>query len=192
MQYVHVKLNPGVPRQKNSIQHEEGSSHQQTGLKSKEETSKVLHLERRFVTYWNVDTSESRPGIPGKFWNVVLENNGDHLDRPCEKWGSITQSQGERNILHTVKRRKANWIGHILRRNCHLKHVIEGKIEGRTEMMGRWGRRRKQLLDDVKEERGYWELKEEALDRTLWRTRFGRGYETVAITSWKKPSTAHG
>jgi hypothetical protein len=37
----------------------------------------------------------------------------------------------ERNILHTIKRRKANWIGHILRRNCLLKHVIEGKLEGR-------------------------------------------------------------
>jgi hypothetical protein len=40
----------------------------------------------------------------------------------------------ERNILPTVKRRKANWIGHILRRNCLLKHVIEGKIEGRREV----------------------------------------------------------
>jgi hypothetical protein len=36
----------------------------------------------------------------------------------------------ERNILHNIKRRKANWIGHILRRNCLLQHVIEGKIEG--------------------------------------------------------------
>jgi hypothetical protein len=44
----------------------------------------------------------------------------------------------------------ANLIGHILRRNCLLKHVIEGKIEGRTEMTGRRERRRKQLLDDVK------------------------------------------
>ena len=35
----------------------------------------------------------------------------------------------ERNIIHTVKRRKANWIGHMLRRNCFLAHVIEGKIE---------------------------------------------------------------
>jgi hypothetical protein len=38
----------------------------------------------------------------------------------------------ERNIVHTIKRRKANWIGHILRRNCLLKHVIEGKLEGTT------------------------------------------------------------
>jgi hypothetical protein len=34
----------------------------------------------------------------------------------------------ERNILHTVKRRKANWIGHVLRRNCFLKHVIGGMV----------------------------------------------------------------
>jgi hypothetical protein len=52
----------------------------------------------------------------------------------------------ERNILHTIKRRKANWIGHILHRNSLLKHMIEGKLEGRVEM-GRRGRRRKQLLD---------------------------------------------
>jgi hypothetical protein len=52
-----------------------------------------------------------------------------------------------RNNLHTIKRREANWIGHILRRNCLLKHIIEGKIEGRAEVKGRRGRRRKQLLD---------------------------------------------
>jgi hypothetical protein len=39
----------------------------------------------------------------------------------------------DRNILHTIKRRKTNWIGHILRRNCLLKHVIEGNVEGRIE-----------------------------------------------------------
>jgi hypothetical protein len=85
----------------------------------------------------------------------------------------------ERNILHTIKRRKANWIGHILSRNCLLKHVIEGKLEGRIEMTGRRGRRRKQLLDDLTEKKRYWKLKEETLDRTLWRTRFGRGYGPV-------------
>jgi hypothetical protein len=46
-------------------------------------------------------------------------------------------------------------------------------------MTGRRGRRRKQLLDILKETRGYWKLEEEALDRTLWRTRFGRGYGPV-------------
>jgi hypothetical protein len=48
------------------------------------------------------------------------------------------------------KRRKAEGIGHTLRRNCLLKHVNEGKTEGRIEVTGRRGRRRKQLLDDLK------------------------------------------
>jgi hypothetical protein len=46
-------------------------------------------------------------------------------------------------------------------------------------MTGRRGRRRKKLLDNLKENIRYWKLKEEALDRTLWRTRFGRGYGRV-------------
>jgi hypothetical protein len=46
-------------------------------------------------------------------------------------------------------------------------------------MTGRRGRRRKQLLDDLKEKKRNWKLKEEALDRTLCRTRFGRGYGPV-------------
>jgi hypothetical protein len=82
-------------------------------------------------------------------------------------------------MLHTVKRRKANWIGHIWRRKCLTEHVIEGKIEGRRERRGRLGRRRKQLVDDLKETKGYCRLKDEALDRTLWRTDFGRGYGPV-------------
>jgi len=81
----------------------------------------------------------------------------------------------ERNVVQKIKRRKANWIGRILLRNCLLKLVIKGKIEGRIEVNGRRGRRRKQLLDDLKKTRGYCELKEEALDRNRWRTRFGRG-----------------
>jgi hypothetical protein len=89
----------------------------------------------------------------------------------------------ERNILHTLKRGKANWIGHMLHSNCLLKHVIEGKLEGKIEMMGKRGRRRKQLLDGLKEKRRYWKLKEEALDRTVWRTRFGRGYGLVRQTT---------
>jgi hypothetical protein len=47
---------------------------------------------------------------------------------------------------------------------------FEGKIGGRTDLTGRRGKICKQLLDDLKENIGYWKLKEEALDRTLWRT----------------------
>ena len=47
----------------------------------------------------------------------------------------VLQTVKKRNILQTVKRRKANWNGHILHRNCLLKHIIEGKIQGRIEVM---------------------------------------------------------
>jgi hypothetical protein len=86
----------------------------------------------------------------------------------------------EKNILHTIKRRKANWIGHILCINCLQKYVIEGKVEGGIETTERQGRRRIQLLDDLNKTRWCWKLKEEALDRTLRRTRLGRGYGPVA------------
>jgi hypothetical protein len=59
----------------------------------------------------------------------------------------------QRNILHKISKPKANWIGHILRRNCLPKQVIEGKIKGGIEVTGRRGRRRKKLLDDLKERR---------------------------------------
>ena len=85
----------------------------------------------------------------------------------------------QRNILHEIRKRKANWIGHILRRNCLLQQVIEGKIKGQIEVTRRRGRRRKKLLDDLKDRRGYFQLKEEALDRTMWRNHFGRGFGLV-------------
>ena len=72
----------------------------------------------------------------------------------------------ERNILHEIRKRKANWIGLMLRRNCLQKQVIEGKIKGEIEVTRRRGRRRMKLLDDLKDGRGYPYLKEEALDRT--------------------------
>jgi hypothetical protein len=78
------------------------------------------------------------------------------------------------NILHEIRKRKANWIGHILRRNCFLKEVIEGKIKGRIEVTRRRGRRRKHLLDDLGDRRGYSYLKEGPLNRIYWRNRFGR------------------
>jgi hypothetical protein len=81
----------------------------------------------------------------------------------------------QRNILHEIRKRTANWIGHILRRNCLLKEVIEGKIQGKKEVTRRRGRRCKKLLDDLGDRRGYSHLKEEALDHVKWRNRFGRG-----------------
>jgi hypothetical protein len=85
----------------------------------------------------------------------------------------------QRNILHEISKRKANWIGHILCRNGLLRQVIEGKVKGGIEVTGRRGRRRKELLDDLKERRGYSHLKEEAIDRTIWRASLGRGFGSV-------------
>ena len=85
----------------------------------------------------------------------------------------------QRNILHEIRKGKANWIGHVFRRNCLLQRIIEGKTQGEIEVIGRQGRRRRKLLDDLTERRGYSHLKEKALDRTMWRARFGRCFGTV-------------
>jgi hypothetical protein len=89
------------------------------------------------------------------------------------------------NILHKIRKRKANWIGHILRRNCFLQQVTEGKIKGGIEVTGRRGRIRRKLLNDLKERRGYSHLKEEAVDRTIWRARFERGFGPVVRQTTK-------
>jgi hypothetical protein len=91
----------------------------------------------------------------------------------------LLRVKDQRNILLEICKREANWIGHILRRNCLLQRVIEVKIKGGIEVTGRRGRRRRKLLDDVKERRGYSHLKEEALDRTMWRAGFERGFGPV-------------
>ena len=84
--------------------------------------------------------------------------NEQVLDRIGEK----------RTLLNNILRRKANCIGHILRRNCLLHDAIEGQM---MEVKG-VGRRRTQLLDNLKDRRRYWELKEEANDRKRWRLQF--------------------
>jgi len=78
----------------------------------------------------------------------------------------LRTAKEDRNILHKIKIRKDNRIGQILHRNCLLKHIIEEKREEMIDMTGRRERRCKQLLNDLKENRGYWKLKE-APDRTL-------------------------
>jgi hypothetical protein len=82
----------------------------------------------------------------------------------------------ETNILHKTQRRKVSWVNNIFRRNCFIKHVFGGTIEG----TGRRGSGRKQPLDDLKETRRYCKLKEEASTRTLLRTHFGEGHGPVA------------
>jgi len=70
-----------------------------------------------------------------------------------------------RDNLRTVKKKEGQLDWSHVRRNCLLKHVSDGEIEGKNEVRGRRVERRKQLPD--KKRLGYWKLKEEALDRTL-------------------------
>jgi hypothetical protein len=78
-----------------------------------------------------------------------------------------------------------------MRRNCFLERVIEGKIQGGIEVTGRQGRRRQKLLDNLKERTGYSHLKEEALDRTMWRARFRRGFGPVVRQTTKRMNVAY-
>jgi hypothetical protein len=85
----------------------------------------------------------------------------------------------ERNILHKLKRIKVKWIGLMLRKNCFSNPLIEGKIGGRIAVTGRRRRRSRKLLDGLEERSEYWKLKQEALNRALWRIRFKRDYGPV-------------
>jgi len=67
----------------------------------------------------------------------------------------------QRNILHEIRKRKANWIGHILRRNYLLQQVIEGKMKGQIEVTRRRGRRRNV--------RSYWMTLRTGEDIVNWR-----------------------
>jgi hypothetical protein len=81
----------------------------------------------------------------------MLEKDGeDHLGRSREKEEVLHRVKEERNIVHKIRRGKANWFSHILLKNCLLKQVIKGKLEGRIEVRERQGRRCNQLLDDLK------------------------------------------
>ena len=67
----------------------------------------------------------------------------------------------QRNILHEIRKRKANWIGHFLRRKCLLKQVIEGKITGK------W----KWQEDEEEDVRSYWMTLRTGEDILIWRRR---------------------
>ena len=126
-----------------------------------------------FIWCWNLDTSEHQK---------YLESSEMWCSRTMEKisWADPVRNEEmlhrvkKRNIIQIIIRRNAKWIGHILCRNFLLKHFVEGRMEGRIEVT-RWrGRKRKPLLNNLKQKRGYWKLKGEALYRALWRTVCGR------------------
>ena len=93
--------------------------------------------------------------------------------------GVLHNANEERNTLHTINGRKANWINHIWRKICLLKHVINGEDRGKDKRRRRRGSGREQPKYYFENRRGYCELKEEALGRTLSRPCFGRDYGSL-------------
>jgi hypothetical protein len=78
-----------------------------------------------------------------------------------------------------ISKHRANSIDHILLRNCLPKQVIERNIKEELKVTGRRGRKRRKLLDDLKERTAYSHLKEEALDHTMLRAHFGTDFGPV-------------
>ena len=79
----------------------------------------------------------------------------------------VLRQVGEsRKLLDTIRRRKNRWIGHILRHPGLFRDVMEGRMEGKR---GR-GRKRIMLLDDIKNGRGFGEMKRDVEDRDKWRS----------------------
>ena len=87
-----------------------------------------------------MDISESRSEMPEIFemWCSIRMEKFSWINHVRNE-EVLQRVNEERNILQTIRRRNANWIGHIVPRNCLLKHVTEGKIEGRIEVTGRRG-----------------------------------------------------
>ena len=150
-----------------------------------EETSKMLHLEHSLygAETWTLQAVDQKHLESYEVWcwrRMEKISWTDHVRNE----EVLLRVKEQRNILHEISKQKANWIGHILCRNCLLQRVIEGKIKEGIEATGRRRRRRK-LLDDLKEKRGYSHLMEEVLDRTMWRARFGRGFGPVVRQTTK-------
>ena len=167
MQYVHLKLNPGLPWQtQHSTRRRFTPGDVNLGKKLVQRCNWSITLYcHETLTLREVD-QKYMESFEMWWWGRMEK---DQLDR---SWRNevLHRIKKEGNIRNTISRMKGNWTGHILRRNYLLKHVIEGKTEGRIEMTGRRRQRRRQPLDNLEEMKGYYKLKEEAIFHALWRT----------------------
>ena len=114
-----------------------------------------------FMWFRDLDTKIIGAEVFGELRNVVLEENGE--DKMVKEISNekFLESIGEkRTLLNSIMRRKVNWYGHILRINCLLHDAVEGQMTEVKELG-----RRTQILEDLRNRRRYWELKEEDEDR---------------------------
>jgi hypothetical protein len=163
MQNVHVKFNLELPWRK---QHS-------TGRRIFTNTLDLNLRKKRVKWYiWGTALCGAETWTLRKADQKYMESFEMWCWRRMEKIGWTDRVRNEevllrvseqRNILHEIRKRKSNSIGHILRRNCLLKHIIEGKIEEGIKVTERQGKRRKQPQDDLKEIRRCRKLKEDAL-----------------------------
>ena len=110
-------------------------------------------------------------------------------------WTDRVGNEEVLNVEYTIKRRKAKWIGHILRRNCHLKHVTEGKKEGRIAVAGRRERRNKMASKTARDTRNCmrtqqmaicgWVAVEEPMDLAWDRQGFERSSIKTLNKNWR-------
>ena len=145
----------------------------------------MLHLENRFVWCCNLDIWKADQKYLVRF--QIWCRRRTKISGTCRKKIEVLpRGKKERYSLHMIFRRKTSWIRHILRRNCLLKHIIEGKIERRPQATERRRRSCMQLVDELNEKRWYWKLKEETLAQAVWRTGFGGDYGLVVkqATEW--------
>ncbi|KAL1446126.1 hypothetical protein WDU94_014018 [Cyamophila willieti] len=135
-----------------------------------------LKLRKRFAKcyIWSVVLYGAETWTLKKKEEKYLESFEMWLWRRIEsiKWSDKVRNEEvlrrvdeERVILKTIKKRKGSWIGHILRRDCLQRRVMEGKIEGTRSR----GRRKFGMLTDIAQGRSYEQLKEDAQDRERWR-----------------------
>jgi hypothetical protein len=104
-------------------------------------------------------------------WGRIEKNHGTDLMRNAEV---LQRVKKQRKILQTIKMKEVNWIGHVLCRNCLLRHVTEGNIEGRIDVTERRGRRQKKLMNDLEKTRRMPSIEREStrspsVENSLWR-----------------------
>ena len=143
MQNVHVELNRGLPWQKqNSARRRIFTSNL---VKKKQENCYIWSIVFYGAETWTLRKVDKK--YLERCWRKVVKLIWTDLVRNEE---ILHRVEEERNILRTFKKRMANLIGHILHRNCLPRHVIKWKIEERLEVIGRRGKRGKQLLDTLR------------------------------------------
>ena len=147
---VRVKLNPGLPWQKLRSTRRR-LSYQQIGLNLRKKLVKcyIWGLALYGAETWTLRAADQKDLESFKMWSWRRMEKISWTDHVRNEEVLLRVNE-QRNILNEIRKRKANWIGHILRRKCLLKQVIEGKIKGEMEVTRRRGRRRKKLLDDLK------------------------------------------